>query len=358
FTLKLTFSAALTYGFPADLGSGCLFGKAPPFARFTTRRSEVAARMVRAWLVPQTNPSGPKVEVGSGLLIGRKDCCRIKITGATVSAVQCEVRWNGKRNCFELSDRSSNGTFLNGRLVLKGGEPLALEHGDQVQLTKRWQQSAALQFNFELGEPEPVKAEPDSRPPEPDSRPEPDPPDPPNPPDPPVPAVKADLERSLAELESRAAKLATQLAECVQLRPRPDAEEQEQLRAEVDAALQEAAREEGIGSAHRELIDDCHKTQESLRCALQELLAGREQLVEKRRRFQENARATRAVENRIQDLEAAKRSALQDLRLQMQGVVAEIQEQSNCLSHCLATEAERGVKRRREDLDTADTAAG
>ena len=39
---------------------------------------------------------------------------------------------------------------------------------------------------------------------------------------------------------------------------------------QVDAALQEAAREEGIGSAHRELIDDCHKTQESLRCALQD----------------------------------------------------------------------------------------
>ena len=32
----------------------------------------------------------------------------------------------------QRAPRISRGTFLNGRLVLKGGEPLALEHGDQA----------------------------------------------------------------------------------------------------------------------------------------------------------------------------------------------------------------------------------
>ena len=73
-----------------------------------------------------------------------------------------------------------------------------VRHAIASHLAPRWGEGwgdDSLRFNFELGEPEPVKAEPDSRPPEPDSRPEPDPPDPPNPPDPPVPAVKADLEK-------------------------------------------------------------------------------------------------------------------------------------------------------------------
>lgn len=68
------------------------------------------------WLVAKTN-SSPPVEVGLGVSVGRKEACRIQIRGATVSAVQCEVRWNSEQQRYELTDRSSNGTFLNGQAV-------------------------------------------------------------------------------------------------------------------------------------------------------------------------------------------------------------------------------------------------
>lgn len=82
-----------------------------------------------------------------GLLIGRKEGCGLKLAGPTISAVQCRIGYRDADDVFELEDQSSNGTYINGR-VLKKGQSAALVEGDLVQLTKRWHSNPALQFRF------------------------------------------------------------------------------------------------------------------------------------------------------------------------------------------------------------------
>lgn len=316
-----------------------------------------------AWLIQQTNPDHP-IEVGSGVSIGRKDSCRIKVDGKTISAVQCEVKWTTQLQCFQLVDRSSNGTFLNGQSLGKG-EASRLTDGDQVQLTKGWQQNSELQFTFvtsfvKLGAVK-VKDAPDLNakmeessiaPPElaevteavaPDAA---------------VDGEKVKLQEALAEAEARAASLSAELAQIKEqlsadaelpaavevptaVEPSEVETERIQLLAQVDDALKEAAREEGICSAHRELMEDCHKVQEALLLELKELFANRESLVQEKRRCEENTTACRAVEKRVQDLAKAKQSDVKDLQQQARGLISEIHIEGTSLSQRIPSDDRR-----------------
>jgi len=309
-----------------------------------------------AWLIPQADPDQP-VEIGSGVCIGRKDSCRIKIASATISAVQCEVKWNPQQQCFQLIDRSSNGTFLNGRLVTpfndKSPSPTRLTDGDQVQLTKSWQQNLALQFTFvtsvvKLGGSVKVKQPNDS--------------------DEKIESLVgengenhahqgshdvSDLQKTLEELEAYNLSLSTQLMEAKeQLRKaeskvaQPEVEsERIKLLAQVDEALKETAREEGIGSANRELIDECHKVHENLEMQLKELILRRDPLGHEKRRCEENTTACRAVERRVRDMTAAKEADIKDLHQQAQGLVFDINVHgTQCLSQCAVPDNDDEVK--------------
>lgn len=287
----------------------------------------------------------------------------IKVDGKTISAVQCEVKWTAQLQCFQLVDRSSNGTFLNGQSLGKG-EASRLTDGDQVQLTKGWQQNSELQFTFvtsfvKLGVK--VKDAPDLNakmeessiaPPElaevteavaPDAA---------------VDGEKVKLQEALAEAEARAASLSAELAQIKEqlsadaelpaavevptaVEPSEVETERIQLLAQVDDALKEAAREEGICSAHRELMEDCHKVQEALLLELKELFANRESLVQEKRRCEENTTACRAVEKRVQDLAKAKQSDVKDLQQQARGLISEIHIEGTSLSQRIPSDDRR-----------------
>ncbi|CAE8601095.1 unnamed protein product [Polarella glacialis] len=107
------------------------------------------APSVSAFLVALTELSSDGVEVPAEgkLLFGRKESCAIRLVGPTVSAFQCAVAWSESTGSFELTDMSSNGTFLNGR-ILRKSQVTPLKHGDELQMTKRWQTDLALQFRF------------------------------------------------------------------------------------------------------------------------------------------------------------------------------------------------------------------
>lgn len=320
--------------------------------------SPCASPVCHAWLIQQTDPDHP-IEVGSGVSIGRKDSCRIKVDGKTISAVQCEVKWSAQLQCFQLVDRSSNGTFLNGQSLGGKGEASRLTDGDQVQLTKGWQQNRELQFTFvtsfvKLGAVK-VKDVPDlsakmeessmARPElaEPEKAVAPDDAD----------GEKLKLQEALAEAEARAASLSAELAQLQQQLPaavpagqgEPCESEVEteriQLLAQVDEALKGTAREEGICSAHREVMEDCHKVQEALLLELKELTAHREALVQEKRRCEENTTACRAVEKRVQDLSAAKQSVVEDLQQQARGLISEIHIEGTSLSQRIPAEERR-----------------
>eukprot|EP00435_Cladocopium_sp_Y103_P016465 s1479_g4.t1 len=329
-----------------------------PSVRVRLAMSPCASPQCHAWLIQQTNPDHP-VEVGSGVSIGRKDSCRIKVEGKTISGVQCEVKWTAQLQCFQLVDRSSNGTFLNGQSLGGKGEAARLTDGDQVQLTKGWQQNSELQFTFvtsivKLGtvkvkdapelnaktEENSIAHGPVEVPVEPEAV------APPDTTDAPVPGEKVKLQEALAEAEARAASLSAELAQVKEqlsaqdaapaaaADPEPSEVETEriQLLAQVDEALKEAAREEGICSAHRELMEDSHKVQEGLLLELKELTANREALVQEKRRCEENSTACRAVEKRVQDLAAAKQSDVKDLQQQARGLISEIHIEGTSLS--------------------------
>mmetsp|Transcript_69264 Transcript_69264/g.129333 ORF Transcript_69264/g.129333 Transcript_69264/m.129333 type:complete len:546 (+) Transcript_69264:103-1740(+) len=72
----------------------------------------------------------------TGLSIGRKESCNLKLTCPMISAEQCRIRWNSHAAQYELEDRSSNGTYVNGFLTGKG-RVRQLCAGDVVQLTKQ-----------------------------------------------------------------------------------------------------------------------------------------------------------------------------------------------------------------------------
>jgi len=101
--------------------------------------------MSRAWLIPLDNPGARHAIPTSGLLIGREQTCDLRLCGPTVSAKQCWICSNSE--CFEVEDKSSNGTFLNGRLLGRN-QRMILHEGDLIQMTRKWQTNSALQFRF------------------------------------------------------------------------------------------------------------------------------------------------------------------------------------------------------------------
>lgn len=119
---------------------------------------------VVAWLIPLDreaiqNADGSRAEVrhavpSGGALIGRKDNCTIRLAAATISGEQCRIRTSKKGTHFELEDKSSNGTYLNGALIGKGNVS-KLAHGDVIRLSRR--DIPELQFRFACsGEDAPI----------------------------------------------------------------------------------------------------------------------------------------------------------------------------------------------------------
>jgi len=103
---------------------------------------------VRAWLVPLSGTRRDAHEINKdGLSIGRREGCGVCLDSPTISAVQCEI--HHRRDGFELEDKSSNGTYING-FAMEKSCPVLLKEGDIIQLTKRWEENLALQFRFTL----------------------------------------------------------------------------------------------------------------------------------------------------------------------------------------------------------------
>ena len=50
--------------------------------------------------------------------IGRREACDVRLTHPHVSGWHCNLRWDGRHVIVE--DSSTNGTFLNGKVIGKG----------------------------------------------------------------------------------------------------------------------------------------------------------------------------------------------------------------------------------------------
>lgn len=110
-----------------------------------------SAASVTASLICLEKPQEHAYPVPSGGLgIGRRETCVIRLSGPTISSVQCEVKL--KDGVFLVEDLSSNGSFLNGKLIGRGNA-LPLKHGDVIQVTKRWETIPAFQFRFHVHQP-------------------------------------------------------------------------------------------------------------------------------------------------------------------------------------------------------------
>ena len=64
--------------------------------------------------------------------IGRNDTCNVVIAGSVVSSVHCRIICGPK---IELTDLSSNGTFVNGVKIGKN-RTVHLTHGDTIQIAR------------------------------------------------------------------------------------------------------------------------------------------------------------------------------------------------------------------------------
>lgn len=82
---------------------------------------------------------GKRVEVTPGVpvVIGRSDNANIQIKGAgiadSVSNNHCTIRFNRDADVYEVTDTSSNGTFVNGQRLTKG-VPVSLPCGVEITL--------------------------------------------------------------------------------------------------------------------------------------------------------------------------------------------------------------------------------
>lgn len=127
----------------------------PKAASANALGAESAARIVAARLVRQDGGEAKQEVHGngnlevplSGAVVGRKETCTLRLDCPTISGEQFRIAWNSQASHFEIEDRSSNGTFLNGKLVGRGRSCRVVE-GDMVRLTKR--KEAGLVYRFEL----------------------------------------------------------------------------------------------------------------------------------------------------------------------------------------------------------------
>ncbi|CAE7465740.1 unnamed protein product [Symbiodinium sp. CCMP2592] len=305
-----------------------------------------------ARLVPLTDAEGPGFEISGGLFIGRKETCQIRISGPTVSAIQCEVQWNAQHGVFQVIDRSSNGTFVNGRLMEKD-QVVQLHDGDVVQLTKRWPHSPALQYRFvaPAGQvrregtthtgvstscPEETKVlksvEAHVR-------------------DVPGSEVElpdvAKLQCTLKEEEDRAACLTEELERlrgpAVERLEEASyqAQEAEDERHRLERDLKEA--KEGV-FANLAMVKECEEQGaklQHLQRNLQSLLSARQSIRQDTSRFRENAEAAWAVQSRLQQLVAEQMASTEKLQLQLSSSVFEIGTHSTDLSSSISEGQER-----------------
>ena len=319
-----------------------------------------------ARLVPLSSPDGGGVEIGTGLTIGRRETCQIRISGQTVSAVQCEVQWEAQLGAYQVIDKSSNGTFINGKLMEKE-QVSKLNDGDVVQFTKRWPQSTGLQYRFVLpksGLPEPAlsAAEGDAKA---------------------KPCVADDsvarLQQSLREVQDRAASLTRELAALQQqlaqgvscdaetkdvvtrdnLQLKQDAlqrlqddrdaaiftknnteEEKQSLERQVGAALEDAAAAEGVRSANHEMVQEQEERHQRLQRDLQLLLGARQSIRQSTSKFKKDADEARAVELHLQKLATDKTCNMKKLQLQLQSSVSDIHIHSTSLSQTITEPTE------------------
>ena len=328
-----------------------------------------------ARLVPLSSPDGGGVEIGTGLTIGRRETCQIRISGQTVSAVQCEVQWEAQLGAYQVIDRSSNGTFINGKLMEKE-QVSKLNDGDVVQFTKRWPQSTGLQYRFVLpkpGLPEPALSAAEGH-----------------------PAYVADakakpcvaddsvarLQQSLREVQDRAASLTRELAALQQqlaqgvscdaetrdgasavtrddLQLKQDAlqrlqddrdaaiftknnteEEKQSLERQVGAALEDAAAAEGVRSANHEMVQEQEERHQRLQRDLQLLLGARQSIRQSTSKFNKDADEARAVELHLQKLATDKTCNMKKLQLQLQSSVSDIHIHSTSLSQTITEPTE------------------
>lgn len=115
----------------------------------------MSALVPAAWLIPLDRKEAGQVRYAvpeSGALIGRKDNCTIKLATPTISGEQCLIRKNKRVRHgihLELEDKSSNGTYLNGKLIGKGNVS-GLSNGDIIRLSRR--DIPELQFRFEYAD--------------------------------------------------------------------------------------------------------------------------------------------------------------------------------------------------------------
>lgn len=154
-----------------------------PVAPSATHGGVAAAALLpqagqRAWLVPlgpwvpsavgdAPDGSGRVHEITStDVMLGRKETCHIQFASPTVSGEQCKIQLipiatadpgtglgavhGAGGGAWQLEDRSSNGTFVNGGKVGRG-MAVRLQDGDVVKLTRN--AGAALQFRFCLSPP-------------------------------------------------------------------------------------------------------------------------------------------------------------------------------------------------------------
>lgn len=69
---------------------------------------------------------------GGTLTIGRREDCDLRYTMPLVSGVHATLRWLGDGSC-QLTDSSSNGSFVNGKLLQKGSN-VRLQFGDRLTI--------------------------------------------------------------------------------------------------------------------------------------------------------------------------------------------------------------------------------
>mmetsp|Transcript_15882 Transcript_15882/g.37526 ORF Transcript_15882/g.37526 Transcript_15882/m.37526 type:complete len:378 (+) Transcript_15882:51-1184(+) len=333
-------------------------------------------------LLRLSDPGGQGIEIGSGVVIGRKEGCQVCIPGPTVSAVQCEIRWSKDEELFEIIDKSSNGTFLNGQLFQKA----VLQHGDLIQLTRRWPQNLSLQFKFvlsrglpkqtnsvagatsmtELKVPDHVKEAAE-------------------------PSIGKDfwprampveqLQKDLLKVQEQAQAVKMQLSllqkqlsdvaehpvdpsagagpGCEELRMREEAlqhlcheqqaaqedanevaSKKKKLQEEVEEALKDAAKKEGIRCAHQEMIQECLGKEAGLQSSLQALLVARQDIRQSIAKYQKKAEETRTVEVSVQKVVEERTLDMKNLQRQLQNSMFDINAHSISLSQNIKEEAE------------------
>jgi pSer/pThr/pTyr-binding forkhead associated (FHA) protein len=93
--------------------------------------------MARFVALHQTENRIVSIPLGSSISFGRKGSCQVLETDLAVSGIHCNVCCSEISGgiLVEVSDSSSNGTYVNDRLVGKG-KTIVINPGDIIDLAK------------------------------------------------------------------------------------------------------------------------------------------------------------------------------------------------------------------------------